>query len=239
MDTPCVLIIDDEPQIISSIRRLLRVKDIDVLTAVDGVAGLELLANNEVAVVVSDYQMPGISGMEVLKKAREISPDSVRVMMTGHLGIDLVLDATNRGEVYRIIEKPWNPVELQVTIEQCIEKYCLKRENKKLQAKLINQTRTEAVRATIVTLSHEINNALNTMVLSIADLKRAYEKKELPEDYAETLEQIKDDCNQISALISRLKAVEDVKITEYLLGIEMIDISTASLNSSNSPENSA
>ncbi len=223
MDDPCVLFIDDDPNVLSALKRIFQRKDYTVLTCLDGNHGIKVLAENDVAVVVVDQRMPGQSGIEVLRKVQDISPDTIRVMLTGHIDVELALDATNRGEVYRIIRKPWDELELQVIICQCLEKYNLIQENRRLQAQLLNQTRVEMVKAMIITLNHEINNPLSALALDIQTLSRAFENKQEPDDYAEILESMGYSYKRIAELIAKLKDVEEVKLTEYLPGQLMVD----------------
>ncbi len=223
MGNPCVLFIDDDPNVLSALKRIFRRKDCTVLTCLDGNHGLKVLAENDVAVVVVDQRMPGQSGIEVLRKVQDISPDTIRVMLTGHIDVELALEATNRGEVYRIIRKPWDELELQVIIRQCLEKYNLIQENRRLQAQLLNQTRVEMVKAMIITLNHEINNPLSALALDIQTLSRAFENKQELDDYAEILESMGYSYKRIAELIAKLKDVEEVKLTEYLPGQMMVD----------------
>ncbi len=223
MDDPCVLFIDDDPNVLSALKRIFHRKDYTVLTCLDGNHGIKVLAENDVAVVVVDQRMPGQSGIEVLRKVQDISPDTIRVMLSAHIDVELAFEATNRGEVYRIIRKPWDEVELQVIICQCLEKYNLIQENRRLQAQLLNQTRVEMVKAMIITLNHEINNPLNALALDIQILSSAYKNKQEPDDYAEILEGMRYSYKRIAELIAKLKDVEEVKLTEYLPGRMMVD----------------
>lgn len=223
MHEQSIFIIDDDPSVLSSLNRLLKNKGYPVFTFTDGDHGLKALEEKDVAVIVVDYKMPGLSGIEVLQKARDISPDTIRVMITGSLDLELALEAISNGEVYRIIRKPWNNVEFKVTIGQCFEKYNLIQENYRLQEKLLNQTKVQMVRAVVVTLNHEINNSLNRLSLDIEILNRAFAKNEIPEDYGELLKEIKFSYKQIVELIMKLKNIEEIKVTEYSSGTMMVD----------------
>jgi response regulator RpfG family c-di-GMP phosphodiesterase len=94
-----------------------------VLFAASAAQALELLNSHTCAVIVSDNQMPGESGIEFLCKARQLSPDSVRVMMTAYADLDTALNAINRCEAYRFIIKPWDDQELVELIETCVLRY--------------------------------------------------------------------------------------------------------------------
>ena len=116
------LIVDDEPEILESIALSLEV-DYDVLTATSGDEGLKLLADHEVALVISDQRMPKMRGDQFLREVRERSPDSVRMMLTGFADFDAIVLAINEGHVYQYISKPWEPVDLELDVKRAVEHY--------------------------------------------------------------------------------------------------------------------
>ncbi|OGG45102.1 MAG: hypothetical protein A3F84_11790 [Candidatus Handelsmanbacteria bacterium RIFCSPLOWO2_12_FULL_64_10] len=117
-----VLIVDDDPGILEALRLSLEL-DYEVLVAPGGAEGLELLARNEVALIIADQRMPGMMGVEFLERAREVSPNSVRMMLTGFADLDAIVGAINRGQVYRYISKPWEPKDLEIDVRQAVETY--------------------------------------------------------------------------------------------------------------------
>ncbi len=117
-----ILIVDDEPDILDSLRLSLEL-DYDVLTAEGGEAGLALLEKQEVAVIISDQRMPKMTGVEFLEKAQEISPNSVRLMLTGFADFDAIVEAINKGQIYRYISKPWEPRDLEMDVRRAVEAY--------------------------------------------------------------------------------------------------------------------
>jgi len=102
-----VLCVDDEPKILRSLQWLLQ-KDFEVMVADGGVAGLELLKQHDFDVVISDQRMPGKMGSEFLCEAAQISPRSMRILLTGHSDLQATLRSVNEGEVFRFISKPWD-----------------------------------------------------------------------------------------------------------------------------------
>lgn len=108
----CLLLVDDEPSILASLRRLLRREGYTILTAESGEAGLEVMANHPVDVIISDARMPGMSGAEFLGRVREMYPDTIRIMLSGYTDIESVTKAVNRGELFRFLTKPWDDQEL-------------------------------------------------------------------------------------------------------------------------------
>jgi len=108
-----VLFVDDEQPIRNAIERMyLERDDIRCLFAASGQEGLRIVAEEEVWVVVSDYLMPGMRGIEFLSKVKAIRPDTVRIMMTAYADLSIAIDAINKSEAYRFITKPWNNQEL-------------------------------------------------------------------------------------------------------------------------------
>lgn len=117
-----ILLIDDEPMILTSLTRLLE-DDFEVSTAPDGFKALELIAKSEYKVIICDQRMPGMLGHEVLKKAREHSPKSIRILLTGYSDLDSIINSVNAGEVFRYINKPWKADNLVNIVKLGIQIY--------------------------------------------------------------------------------------------------------------------
>ncbi|RKX29686.1 MAG: hypothetical protein DRP47_01200 [Candidatus Zixiibacteriota bacterium] len=137
--TPTMLIVDDEPNVIKSLRRLLVDTDYEIFTAESGEAGLDILKENEIQLIVSDYRMPGMNGVEFLRQAKELSPSTIRIILSGFADVSAVVEAINNGHVYKFIGKPWNDQDLLTTILRAFEQYELQQENKKLNEKLLER----------------------------------------------------------------------------------------------------
>lgn len=128
-----VLIVDDEENILSSLSRLLRTDNLDVITAGSAHEGLEKLRSSGGAdVVISDNRLPDTYGIEFLVKVRQLFPDTIRILITGFPDLDSAIDAINRGQVYRYIAKPWDTKELKTIVTQAIEYYDMLRDNRAL-----------------------------------------------------------------------------------------------------------
>lgn len=131
-----LLIVDDEENILRALGRLLRRDGYALLTAGSGPEALELLAKNPVGVIVSDQRMPGMTGSEFLERAKDIRPDSVRIMLSGYTDLQSVTDAINRGAIYRFLTKPWDDELLRDNIRQAFEQYELRAERDRLANEL-------------------------------------------------------------------------------------------------------
>ncbi len=122
-----ILYLDDEEQNLFSFSALFR-REYNVFVTSSVQAAVEYLNNNTVHIIFSDQKMPEVSGVEFFETIRYDYPDAVRILITGYADIDAVIDAINRGQVYRYVSKPWDPNDLKVCIENAIEKYNTDRE---------------------------------------------------------------------------------------------------------------
>ena len=130
-----VLFVDDEENILKSLKRLLVDEEIEILTATSGEQGLDLLRDTEdIGLIVSDQRMPGLSGADFLRQSREISPDTLRIMLTGYADINATIDAINKGGAYRYISKPWDDEEMIQIVRDAVRQCRLISENKRLSA---------------------------------------------------------------------------------------------------------
>lgn len=117
-----ILIVDDEPANLRLLERLFR-RSYGVITAASGVEGLRLLELHDVALIISDQRMPGMTGIEFLKKASEMRAKTVRIILTGYTDVNDLVDAINSGVVYKYITKPWVNEELRLTVVRGLEHY--------------------------------------------------------------------------------------------------------------------
>ena len=128
-----LLFVDDEPNILSSLRRLFRTKGYRVLTAEGGAAGLELLSKEHVDLVISDMRMPVMDGARFLELVRQQWPATMRMLLTGYSDIQSILDAINRGEIYRYITKPWDDNDIVLIVKHALERQALEKEKERLE----------------------------------------------------------------------------------------------------------
>jgi signal transduction histidine kinase len=173
-DRPTVLVVDDEPHVLSSIHNLLRM-DYRVVTFERGQAALDFLrAHDRVPVILSDQRMPELSGVEVLRAAAAIRPETTRLLITAHSDVHTVIDAINQGHVFRYLLKPCDPELLAIVVRQAVEHHNLIVEKNRLMAELqeTNVRLMEANRlkaAFIEVASHELNTPI-TVVLGVIEL---------------------------------------------------------------------
>jgi putative nucleotidyltransferase with HDIG domain len=117
-----ILIVDDEPANLRLLERLFR-RDFEVITALSGSEALELLGQHDVALLITDQRMPGMTGIELLKSTVSLRPHMVRIILTGYTDMSALVEAINCGHVYKYVTKPWNNDELRLTVERALEHY--------------------------------------------------------------------------------------------------------------------
>jgi two-component system response regulator HupR/HoxA len=130
-----VLLLDDEEAILESLELTLG-DDYRVFTARTGAEGLEILEREDVAVVISDQVMPGMSGVEFLERVKERRPDTIRMMLTGYADLGSLTRAINQGQIYRYVPKPWEPDELRMNVKRAVETWQLQAQNAQLTSEL-------------------------------------------------------------------------------------------------------
>ncbi|MBU5615129.1 HD-GYP domain-containing protein [Geomonas azotofigens] len=118
-----VLFVDDEKSYLAYTSELFENRGLNVLTASSAMEALEIVEHQSVAVVISDNEMPGMRGIELLSRIKEVSPHTVKIMMTGSADLSTTLAAINSGEVFRFVLKPWKKAEMLRAVKDGIRRY--------------------------------------------------------------------------------------------------------------------
>ena len=132
-----VLYIDDEAHNLVAFKASFR-REFTVFTAESASEGRSILEQNEIHVILSDQRMPKMTGIEFFESILPAFPDPIRILITGYTDISAVIDAINRGQVYKYLTKPWNENEVKNFIDKAFEVYKLRKENNHLTEKLID-----------------------------------------------------------------------------------------------------
>lgn len=132
-----ILYIDDEIHNLNAFKASFR-RLYNVVTAGSAEDAEKLLAEQEFHIIISDQRMPKTTGIEFFESILEKYPEPIRMLLTGYADINAVVDAINKGQVYKYFSKPWNEEELKHNIEKAYEVYALRKENKELTAKLLD-----------------------------------------------------------------------------------------------------
>jgi len=132
-----ILYIDDEPHNLTAFKASFR-RAYNIFTAENAEEGRNILENNDIHVILSDQRMPKMTGIEFFESIIEKFPGPIRILITGYTDINAVIDAINRGQVYKYLTKPWNENDVKIFIEKAYEVYYLRKENAELTEKLID-----------------------------------------------------------------------------------------------------
>jgi two-component system NtrC family sensor kinase len=143
--SPALLLVDDDEHVRRALKRVLKRSRCEVFEAADAAQALEILDVQPVQVVVSDYRMPGMSGVEFLRAVKERWPRIQRVLLTGQADTSAIEEAVNQSEIFRFIWKPWDDGHLLLTIQSAVDQYGIVEENARLQ-ELLTQRNAELER---------------------------------------------------------------------------------------------
>lgn len=176
---PTLLFVDDEPSILSALRRLFRPHGYRIFVAESGAAGLAILEQEAIDLVISDMRMPEMDGASFLKQVRARWPKVMRILLTGYADINSTVSAINEGEIYRYIAKPWDDNEILSTVREATERQYLEAENQRLSE--LTQAQNEALKALNSSLEQkvaertaELSQALSFVEQTHAELKKSF-----------------------------------------------------------------
>jgi len=133
---PALLLVDDEANVLSSLKRLLHDEDYKIIIANSASEGLELLNKYHIGVIVTDQRMPNMTGTEFLVQVKQSHPQTIRMVMTGYADMESVTRAVNEGAIYKFLVKPWDPEMLIITIREAFNHYHLSIEKAQLTEKI-------------------------------------------------------------------------------------------------------
>ena len=236
-----ILFVDDEPHILSALKRCLRKEPYQCRFAGSGAQALELLSQQPSDIVVSDMRMPKMTGVELLSQVAVRYPDTIRLVVSAWADSNEILDAINQGHIYRYVIKPWDDRELRAVLRQAIEVRALQKKNQELMDRLkrynreleqrVEQRTAELLKIRNIAeigkyasqIVHDLNNPLHAISGVIDLLRRTIIKQRpmTPEDMTEWLDMAKRGVKDLKSIISGiLLHVRDQSRFE----ISMVDI---------------
>jgi response regulator RpfG family c-di-GMP phosphodiesterase len=178
-ERPKLLLVDDEPNILSSLRRLFRNQGYHIQTADGGAAGLKMLETESFDLVISDMRMPEMDGVQFLEHVRSLYPNTTRILLTGYSDIQSIQEAINRGEIYRYITKPWDDNDITLVVRHALERHALEREKRRLEA--LTQKQNEELKilnasleAKVEERTQELRKAHDSLVAMNGKLKASF-----------------------------------------------------------------
>jgi signal transduction histidine kinase len=221
-------VVDDEPEVLRSVHDLLRL-DYQVVTCQSGAEALSFLRGHDgVHVIMSDQRMPQMTGVEVLRKARAIRPETTRLLFTAYAEISTVIDAINQGHVFRYLAKPWEPCELEAVVRQAVEhheliveKNRLLSELKETNARLLEANRLKG--AFIQVASHELNTPV-TVVLGTIELWKMAQGQNASTLERQWVDRIGAAAGRLARTVERMLKLVRNREFGAALDLEMVDL---------------
>ncbi len=214
-----ILLVDDEANVLSALMRVFRQENYRILTAGNGQQALDVLAKERCQLMISDFKMPGMHGGELMKQAKAMYPDMIRIMLTGHADTDAVMSAIKEGAVYKFILKPWNDDDLRVTVALALEQYDLVQKNRALQKQNRQNTKDIAAlsklavtnRSQLAIMLHKRNLLNDKQIQELYKLQQAHKEPMvvllLKKDWVSE--------KQVRDILRKEMMVEEVALAEF------------------------
>jgi response regulator RpfG family c-di-GMP phosphodiesterase len=165
---PSILFVDDEANVLTALRRVVRPLGINALIAPSGAAALDLLASHDVDVVVSDMRMPEMSGVAFLKQVAERFPQTIRILLTGYADVASAVAAVNDGQIFRYLNKPWQDNDLLMTLNHAMDVCALSREKQRLE--ILTRQQNEQLKKLNGNLEEAVQERTQQLVLTTEKL---------------------------------------------------------------------
>ena len=169
-----LLMVDDEPSVLSALRRLFRAQGYRLLQATSGADGLALLREQKVDLVISDMRMPEMDGARFLEAVRAHDVGIVRILLTGYADIGSTIAAINRGEIHRYVAKPWDDQDILLLVQDALQRRELEQAHARLQA--LTQSQNEELKALNQHLEDRVRARTAELEQVNAMLGKAYEE---------------------------------------------------------------
>ena len=229
MTTHKILYIDDDAENLRTFKRLFR-KEYDILLAESGEEGLRILREHApIPIIITDQRMPEMTGIEFLDQSIQISPESIRMILTGFTDVQALIDAINTGRVYRYITKPWDEQELYVTLKRAIESYELKRRNLQLledlqrkheeleqsyrqlqeaQERVIQAEKMASIGRLASRIAHELRNPIQGIKMGLEllrhEMAEAANREEFMNTFAMNMQHINQEILSVETIVKDL-----------------------------------
>ena len=192
-----------------------------VVTAESAEVALEIMHQHEIAVLLVDQRMPGMSGVELFEATREHFPDTVRILITAYSDLTDAINAINRGQVRGYLRKPWDPVHLKATLREGLEVYDTRRKVRELERRLLETERVYSLGVVAASVAHELRTPLTALLtsLDLAEMRL----KALLDALRSGRSAAADDVDSGNKAIEQIERAKQVvgQITEITSGIEL------------------
>lgn len=231
INRPMIVSVDDEQRILDALQRIFELEDIDCFLTSDPEEALEVLKHESVKIFISDYRMPVMDGVTLLKRAYGVRPDVKRILLTGQAEVDNIVEALNEGHIYRYIAKPWDDAELILAIKEATKMFELEQENKNLlqvtQRQLHDLQALDKLKSDfIANVSHELRtpvNCLNLIIENIVD-GIAGDFEDFNPMLQKYVNRAKSNVDNLRAIIDDLLDIFKLSDVSYKLNLDTVDL---------------
>lgn len=200
---PSILVVDDEPVVLGALKVTLEHEKYHVVTCLSPVKALAILQERSFAVIISDQRMPEMDGLDFLVECRRLHPQTSRILITAVLSLPTIVDAINRGEIFRFVAKPWLREELLATVRNALQRHELVTRNEELQA------RTQALNAQLIHANGELEQKVRDLEHERTRIDAA--NRELADRFESSLEL----CRRILTAYDAVLGGEAKVLVEY------------------------
>jgi len=181
-----LLFVDDEPNILKALKRLFRSPEYNILLAENGQAGLEILEQTPIDLILSDMRMPQMNGAEFLSRVAERWPDTIRILLTGFADLESTIIAVNKGKIYSYCSKPWEDNDLKILVHNALEQKRLRDERQQLFA--IIESQNQELKELNEQLEVKVQHRTEQLRLSLQRIDGAH--KSLKKQFGNTIKTI-------------------------------------------------
>jgi signal transduction histidine kinase len=225
-----ILYVDDEESNLKGFKSIY-FTDYTIYTAISGKEALEILSNHEVHIIITDQKMPGMTGVEFLSNTMSKYPDPIRIILTGYSDIEALMKAINECGIFRYLTKPWNEQEMNMTINQALDTYNLRKENGELIKKLTDANatleekvleRTKKIENLISTVAHDLRSPLNQIkaLVSLVQMNLS----NLTNDQKSFVDLIHKAASRVTEMINRMLDLNAIEHRDIEMKLEKADL---------------
>jgi signal transduction histidine kinase len=227
-----ILYVDDEESNLKGFKSIY-FTDYTIYTAISGKEALEILSNHEVHIIITDQKMPGMTGVEFLSNTMSKYPEPIRIILTGYSDIEVLMKAINECGIFRYLTKPWNENEMNMTINQALDTYNLRKENSELIKKLTEtnatleekvKERTKKIENLISTVAHDLRSPLNQIkaIVSLIHL----DSSNLKEGQRSFIDLILKAASRLTEMINRILDLNAIEHRDIEVMLERVNLNT-------------
>ncbi len=227
MSKHTILCVDDEIDNVEALERLFR-KKYTVLKATSGKQALEVLDKHPgpLSLIITDQRMPEMTGVEFLEKTLESHPETIRILLTGYTDLESVISAVNKGQIFRYITKPWDPVDLSNTVDHAIDRYALgqelKAKNSELAKALEELKSLDVAKSNFMIL---INHELKTPLTSILSFSALLSESKLPDEDKLMVNRISRSAERLKNLVDDVLLIVRAETNQLKIDVQNVSFS--------------